>query len=59
MTNLNMQNSMVMFTFSVLDRKKPFWGNLIREIKIVSLKLVSAIFSQIFIFHQMIGLQKL
>ena len=26
-TNLNMQNSMVMFTFSVFDWKYPFWPN--------------------------------
>ena len=35
-TNLNMQNSMVIFTFAVLDRKHPFWANLIQKIKIVS-----------------------
>ena len=35
--NLNMQNSMVMFTFSVLERKYHFWANLVLKIKIVSL----------------------
>ena len=25
--NLNMQNSIVVFTFSVLDEKKPFWAS--------------------------------
>ena len=37
-TNSNMQNSMVMFTFSVFDRKYPFWTNLISKFKIVSLE---------------------
>ena len=32
-----MQNSMVVFTFSVLDWKYPFWANLVQKIKIVSL----------------------
>ena len=35
--NLNMQNSIVVFTFCVLDRKYPFWANLFQKIKIVSL----------------------
>ena len=35
--NLNMQNSMVVFTFSVLDQKNPFLANLAQKIKIVSL----------------------
>ena len=30
---------MVVFTFSVLDRKQPFWANLIQKIKIVTLSL--------------------
>ena len=34
LTNLNMQNSMVVFTFSVLDHKNPFFANLF---KVVSL----------------------
>ena len=34
-----MQNSMVVFTFSVLDRKHPFWANLVQKIKIVRLNL--------------------
>ena len=32
-----MQNSVVVFSFSVLDRKNPFWANLVQKIKIVSL----------------------
>ena len=36
-SNLNMQNSEVMFTFSNFDRKCHFWANLIQKIKIVSL----------------------
>ena len=35
--NLNMQDSMVMFTFSVFDQKYPVWVNLVQKIKIVSL----------------------
>ena len=35
--NSSMQNSMVMFTFSVLDQKDPFRANLVQKIKIVSL----------------------
>ena len=34
-----MQNSMALFIFSVLDRKHPFWANLVQKIKIVSLLL--------------------
>ena len=36
-----MQISMVVFTFSVLelDREYPFWANLVKKIKIVSLTL--------------------
>ena len=36
-TNSNMQNSMVMFTFSVVDRKHLFGPNLVQKITIVSL----------------------
>ena len=36
-TNPNMQNSMLMFTLSTLDRKYHFLENLVQEIKIVSL----------------------
>ena len=36
-TNLNMQNSMVVFTVAVLDQKYPFWANFAQKIKIVSL----------------------
>ena len=35
--NSNMQNSMVVFTFSILDGKNFFWANLVQKIKIVSL----------------------
>ena len=35
--NSNMKNSVVVFTFSVLDRKYPFWANFILKNKIVSL----------------------
>ena len=37
--NLNIQNSMVVFTFFLLDQKYPFLANLVRKIKIVSLSL--------------------
>ena len=36
-TNSNMQNSMVIFTFSVFDRKYSFWANLVQKVKIISL----------------------
>ena len=36
-SNLNMQNSVVMFTFSNFDRKYHFWVKLVQKIKIVSL----------------------
>ena len=36
--NSNMQNSMVMFTFFVLDRKYLFWANLVQKFKTVCLK---------------------
>ena len=32
-----MQNLVVVFTFSVLDWKHPFWANLVQKVKIVSL----------------------
>ena len=35
--SLNIQNSMVVFTFSVLDWKYPSWANLVQKIKIISL----------------------
>ena len=35
-TNSNMQNSMVMFSFFVFDRKYPFWANLFQKVKIIS-----------------------
>ena len=35
-TNLNMQNSMMMFNFSVFDWKYTFWANLVQKIEIVS-----------------------
>ena len=37
-TNSNMQNSMLMFSFSVLDQKDPFWANLFQKVKVVSLR---------------------
>ena len=37
LTNWNMQNSVVMFTFSVFDWKCPFWANLVQKFKIVTL----------------------
>ena len=36
-TYSNIQNSIMMFTFSVLDRKYVFWANLVQNVKIVSL----------------------
>ena len=36
-TNSNMNNSMMLFTFSLLEQKDPFWANLVQKIKIVSL----------------------
>ena len=35
-TNLNMQNSMVVFNASVLDWKYPFWANFVQKTKIGS-----------------------
>ena len=35
-TKSNIQNSMVMLTFSVFDWKYPFWANLNLKIKIVN-----------------------
>ena len=45
-TNSNMENSMVVFTFSVLDWKHPFWVNSVQNIKIASLNwnVVSRLF---------------
>ena len=37
-TNSNMLNLLVMFTFSVLERKYPFWANLVQKDKIVCLQ---------------------
>ena len=34
-TNLNMRNSMMMFTFSVFDHKYISWANLVQKFKIV------------------------
>ena len=36
--NSNMQNSIALFIFSILDRKYLFWANLVQKVKIVSLK---------------------
>ena len=33
-TNLNMQSSVVVFTFAVLDRKHPFWENFNQKISV-------------------------
>ena len=35
-TSWNMENSMLLFTFCVLDGKHPFYANLVRNIKIVN-----------------------
>ena len=35
--NVNIQNSMVIFTFSVFDQKCPISSNLVQKIKIVNL----------------------
>ena len=35
--NSNMQNSMVMYTLSVLDSKYPFKANLVQKVEIFSL----------------------
>ena len=35
--NSNMQNSVVMFTFSFSDRKYPFWANLVQKVIIIAL----------------------
>ena len=32
-TNSNIQNSLMLFTFSVLDWKHPFWPNLVQNVK--------------------------
>ena len=39
LTNLNMQNSMALFSVSVFNWKYSFWANLVRAIKIVHLRL--------------------
>ena len=36
-TNSNMQNSMVVFTFSVSEGKCSFWANLVQKVKIINL----------------------
>ena len=35
-TNSNIQNSMVLFFYSVFDWKYPFWANLVEKVKIIS-----------------------
>ena len=44
----NMQNSVVMFTFSALDQKKHFWANLSQKVIVLCLKwnLVTKLFRQ-------------
>ena len=41
-----MQNSMVMFTFSVLDWKYPFWANLVKKTQNCLLKLKFGTYNQ-------------
>ena len=36
-TNLNTLNSMMLFNFSVLDHKYPFFANLVQSVKIACL----------------------
>ena len=36
-SKINMQKSMELFIFTVLDRKHSFWANLVQKNKIVSL----------------------
>ena len=36
--NPNMQDSMMLFTFHVFERKYSFWANLVRKVKIVNLR---------------------
>ena len=38
-TNSNMQDLMMLFTFSVFDGKYPIWVNLVQKPKIISLSL--------------------
>ena len=49
-SNSNMENSIMMFNFSNFDWKYPFWVNLVKKIKIVSLSgnLVPTISYKIF-----------
>ena len=35
-TNSNMQNSMMLFSFLIFERKYPFWRNLVQKVKIIS-----------------------
>ena len=37
-TNSYMQNSMMIFAFSVFDHKYPSWANLVQKFKIICLK---------------------
>ena len=36
--NLDIQNSMMAYAFSISDRKQHFWANFVQKIKIVSLR---------------------
>ena len=49
-TNLNMQNSMAVFTFFFFDQRRSFLANLVQNVKIVSLRLnlVATITNKIF-----------
>ena len=56
--NSNMLNSIMMFTFPVLDQKYPFWTNFIQKSKIVSLNwnlvttVIVIIFWDFLMFYQ-------
>ena len=53
-TNLNKQNSMVVFTFSVLDWKHPLWTNSFQKIRIASLNW-NFVRANIFIIFETLG----
>ena len=38
-TNLNIQNSIMMFTFSFFNQKYPFWADLIQKVKNVNAEI--------------------
>ena len=47
--NLNMQNSIVMLTFSALFQKYPFWANFVQKVKIV-ISTWNSVFRPIWIY---------